>query len=287
MLNFPSSSLVNSPASIFLKGKFSVAVRVDPQDDLARLRRRYGDRLVNFEIQGKSVHDLHFLEKLAGSRVRMVAADDCLDWTDKVLQALSRLDLICRLRPDAKLIRKLNLLTSFNAIVQVDLSAPTSSTAILEQAVDFYLHNPLLAIPIEPFHFFLVMASRRDHKSDAWEIQGENPQRNFYVSDLGEICLAPRWNARGLNFGRMTDSWRQIKKSPLFQKLIAYRLELFRTQHPCIFCSDFDLCGGFLRALEDDFPCESWQQVFKIIKETVKKAQELQVNIDKLVGQHA
>lgn len=275
MLSFPKGAKVNEPAGTFLDGQCSVSVRIHTEDDVPRLKEMYGRRLSNFEIDGESLRNLEFVRALAGMRVRILLADSGLFETGETVDALFCTEPVFAVKPDANLIRNLNFLTSLNFRVHIESGAAVQAEDSLLHAVDFYLHNPLLTTPVEPFHSLLHTVSRGRGYS-MWDVEGENARTSFYVSDNGEVSLSKRWNIEGLNYGTLDDPWKKFVNSDLFRRLSAFRSELFRNKSSCVFCAHMDLCGGFLRAIDPDWPCELWQQVFLTLRGETQRAMQLQ-----------
>jgi len=275
MSSFPKHAKVKVPAGTFLDGQCSVSVRVRDEDDVRRLRGKYGTRLSNFEIDGDSVRNVEFVRALAGTRVRILLPDGDLFEAREIVDALLRTDPVFIVRPDANATRNVNFLTSLNFRVHVDPSSAVQAEDSLERAVDFYLHNPLLVTPVEPFHS-LLRSITRGRGYTMWDIEAENVKTNFYVSDGAEVSLSERWNTQSLNYGTLDDPWSEIVNSDLHRRLSAFKLELFRKKSPCVFCAHLGPCGGFLRALDPEWPCEPWQRVFLVLRDEAKKALELQ-----------
>ena len=282
MSNFPKGTKVNIPAGKRIGGECFVSVRINPEDDARTLARLYGTRLLNFEINSETLFNAEFMHTLAGTRVRVLTTDMDLSEYSKILDGLDRLDPVFVAEPDADLLRRINFLTSLNFRIHIDATKPALPADCLERALDFYLHNPLLTIPIEPFHTLLYTINQGRGYS-LWDIEAENVKSNFYVSRDWKISLSKRWNSKGLNYGGLDDSWDKLENSDLFKRLSSFRLELFQSKSPCIFCAHLNLCGGFLRAIDKSWPCEPWQQVFSILRKESQRSKRLQQKIEQIL----
>jgi hypothetical protein len=275
MTILPPHVKANVPATPLLPGTCPVAVRVSPADDVERLRKHYGERVTHWEIGEASLLDHDFMEGLAGQRARIaIGTCDALQ-SSAALRSLAVLDPVFRLSPTPHLVRALNVLTSVRLRAHIDASVRPEPTEVIEKAVDFYLHNPLLNIPIEPFHAILFSMTRR-RVWTLWDLEGEDARTNIYIGDGGEISLGKRWVDKALTYGTIDDSWDQLRASTLYSSLVAFRTDVFRRRSQCIFCAHFELCAGFLRAAEDDWPCEPWQRAFTMLGEAIQKAAQLQ-----------
>jgi hypothetical protein len=278
MFNFPRSAVVSIPASNALSGNCSVSVRIDTQGDIPRTKEFYGRRLSSFEIEAKSVNEIGLLQALKGERVRIMVADADIFERHEIIDALQALQPVFMLNVDGSLIRHINLLTSLNFRVHISASTPVQAEDTLLQAVDFYLHNPLLTIPIEPFHSLLHTVSRGKGYS-LWDTESENVKTNYYVTDNGKVSLSRRWTENDLYYGALEDPWDGLINLKLYQRLAKFQVELFISKSPCIFCEHFDLCRGFLRAVVPEWLCGTWKEVFKMLRDEARKAMELQEGI--------
>lgn len=271
---FPKNAIVNTPAEQRLEGDCSVSVRISTNDDPSSLQEFYGKRLFNFEIEAKSVADLDLINSLKGCRVRVNDASVGIFKSDDTIRPLRDAQPVFVVRLDDDILRNINFLTSLNAPVHIDISSLAASEKALMQVLDFYLHNPLLSIPIEPLHSMLRTINRK-RGITLWATEHENINNNFFVSDSGEITLSKRWNDNKLNYGTIEDSFDDIESSKLYQRLVSFKAELFRNSSPCIFCDHFGPCVGFLKAIEPEQPCESWKNVFKTLADESEKAKDL------------
>lgn len=278
-VRFPGNVLVDTPAGRDPSGDCPVSVRVGPGDDVAELRKRYGARLYNFELGADTPLSPGLLRALKGSRVRIRWSAGTPLESDEVLQGLAGMMPVFEISPDERLLRHVNFFTSLNYVVHVDASAPIQNEEALLKTVDFYLHNPLLAVPVEPFHDLLRTASR-GRGSDLWEIERENVCSNMFLVDSGEVTLSRRWYEKGLCYGSQDDSWEDIVGSELYATLSNFKVELFRRKNECVFCRHLDLCGGFFRAVDPRWPCGAWQRIFGILREEERRAKELQKQMD-------
>ena len=271
---FPDGTIVNLPASLGLDGSFGVIVRWEPGADADRLRKVYGPRLLGFEAESGRLGGPEALGALAGEPVLVRLGDRRHIEDGELLDAFRRLRLAFLVRPDEELFRTANFLTSLGYPVRIDLTAAVGSMEVLLRTLDFYLHNPVLSRPIEPFHSLLAAISSASMRT-LWEIEAEDPRLNFYVGSGGRISLSRRWSEGGRHFGTLDDPWLDIIGSDLYLALGSWKARIFKERSPCAFCAHFDICAGFLRAVDAVWPCESWQRAFDILREEVGKARGL------------
>jgi len=272
MIQFPHNAIVNIPAGALPDGECLVSVRLDAESkDIPNLKKIYDKRLLNFEIINGSYNDFSMPESLEGMRVRIHIAGSDLSGIGAHVNSLKSIQPLFVVSPDRDAVRKMNFLTAFNFPVRIDTSIPPETEDSLEKALDFYLHNPLLTVPVEPFHTLLQTLSR-SQGFNLWDIEMEKVNVNFFISKSGKITLSSRWDDKGLYYGGADDSWDEIINSEAFRTLSFFKKMLFQKQSPCIFCPHFNPCEGFLKAVDPDWPCDAWKKVFSTLRDEVKKA---------------
>ncbi|MCK5506466.1 MAG: hypothetical protein KAJ10_14990 [Thermodesulfovibrionia bacterium] len=274
MIKFPRQVLVNTPSEIILEGNNPVALRINGNSDFFHMKKIYGKRLFNIEIDADVSNNTALLQSLKGYRVRIHLANSDLSNIGDVINTLKQLHPVFVVNPDNNLTRNINFLTSCNFPVHLNTHIPTAGQDLLENALDFYLHNHLLSVPIEPFHTLLRTESM-GKGFNLWDIEGEKVSTNFFISENGKIALSSRWSKCDLNYGVLDDSWEDISGSKLYNNLSSFQKILFKNQNNCIYCPYLKPCGGFLRAIDPDWPCEDWKKVFAVLHDEVKKTKEL------------
>ena len=279
---FPKEALVNTPCETMLDGECPVSVRINTPDSVPRIRDFYGKRLFNLEIEGELINDINLIRAIESNRVRVKLGDiDILEVEGRLIEALQkvRAQPVFEINPDKNLLKNINFLTSLNILVHINMSYPVQDDKVLLQTVDFYLHNPMLRIPIEPLHSLLVTMSRGRGRR-LWNTELESVKTNFFVSDQGEVSLSKRWIENGMKYGTLDDSVNDFMKSELYNKLAMLRENMFRSKSPCAFCRHLDVCKGFLRAIDPEWPCDIWKKVFSILQSTVREGEDLLRKID-------
>jgi len=280
---FPKKALVNTPCEIMLEGECSVSVRVNTPDSVHRIRDYYGRRLFNLEIEGELIKDIHLLRSIESNRVRIIPGSiNLLELDGRLIETLQivKAQPVFEINPDRNLFRNINFLTGINFLAHIDMSKPVQDENSLLQVVDFYLHNPMLATPIEPIHSLLVTMNRERGRI-LWNTELESVKTNFYVSDQGEVSLSRRWLENGMKYGILDDSYQDFMSSDLFNKLATLKEEMFRSKSPCIFCAHLNICRGFLRVIDPDWPCDIWKKVFGILHDAVREGKDLLNKIDR------
>jgi hypothetical protein len=266
--------LVSVPSGIIPEGNSGLSVRLRSRDeDIPNLLDTYGERLFCFELVGDLLDCKPLIKALRGKRIRVYDSSELVEKAGANIKLLRDTNPVFILHPDADLLTKTNFLTANNFPVQVD-PAIVPEREILLQTLDFYFHNRLLNVPIEPFHSS-VISQRGGKLRSIWDISWENPINNFFVNDQGFLTLSRRWSVNGFYYGNLKDSWGAITRSEVYQRIISHKKLLFKAQHACVFCHHYVFCEGYFSAIEVDWTCDAWKAVFSKINSEVKKAKML------------
>ena len=270
----PESLRASIPPGILSDGENNVSVRINAGNaDVPAIKKDYAGRLFNFEIEDDIYTDTEIIDQLQGTRIRVNASGRIFD-IGKNVEAYKKTSPVFLVETDKDLLKKLNFLTGFGFQVHINMSEPPANKEILEKALEFYLHNPLLKTPIEPFHTILRTASTEAGYS-LWDTEYEKIDANLYIGNDGRVSLSARWYKNDQVYGNLEDSWGNLQSSDLYKRLSSFRKILFREKSACIFCDHMDLCGGFLRAVDKDWPCDAWIKTFDILRQEVKSARDL------------
>jgi hypothetical protein len=246
------------------------------------MRDFYGKRLFNLEIEGELIEDIDVIHAIEGNRVRFILGDvNILEVEGRLIETLQKVNAqaVFEISPDKNLLRNIKFLTGLGILVHIDVSKPVQDEKTLLQAVDFYLHNPMLGTPIEPIHNLFVTMTRRRGRG-LWSTELESVKTNFYVSDKGEVSLSRRWIENGMKYGTLNDSVKDFMISGLYIKLATLKEEMFRSTSPCVFCKHFNVCKGFFRAIDPEWSCDIWKEAFSILQGAVREGEDILRKID-------
>ncbi|MBI5417200.1 hypothetical protein HZA55_04555 [Candidatus Poribacteria bacterium] len=280
MIQFPDNAIVNIHSGVFLKGKFFVSIRIGENvNNISMLKKTYAKRIFNFDINSNLCDNAELLHAMEGFRVRIYSSSNDLSAIGKNVNIFKRLYPIFVINPDNNSMKKINFLTAFKFPVYINTSVQPETNDILDRILDYYLHNPLLTVPIDPFHSLLKMASvKKNTEFNLWDIEMEKININFYLSDSGKITLSSRWDKNGLYYCELKDSFKDIVSSELFNNLLSYKKMLFQKKSSCAFCQHFNLCGGFLKAACPNLSCENWRKIFSALNDEIKNAMSILKN---------
>jgi hypothetical protein len=275
----PRHLKINMPGSLLIEGENAVAVRINESaNDIQEYREYYASRLFNFEFEDDLYLQPDIMQQVKGKRIKINPSARVFE-IGKDVKLYKNAITVFFANADEDLIKVINYLTAFGFQVHIDTTAALKDSSILEKAVEFYLHNPLLKTPIEPFHT-LVKTLGSGGGFTLWDTEYEKLSGDVYLSDLGEVSLSKRWLESGQSYGNLDDSWEKLSNSSLFIALKEFRQELFRRKSPCIFCSHLDICAGYLKAVDGNWHCEPWINAFDILKNEVKRAKALMQNMN-------
>lgn len=274
MSDIPEKIKANIPPSVLLDAVNNVAVRVNSEQcDINMIKKNYSGRLFNVEIDDDIFLDIDVIKKLRGVRLRIKSSP-------RIFEIGRNIDLYKEAIPvfvadaDEDLIKKLNFLTGLGFQVHINTDVPPDSEDILIQALEFYLHNPLLRTPIDPFHSILKTMSSGGGYS-LWDTEYEKIGADVYITDNKEVALSERWSQRGLVYGNLDSSWAELSSSKIYRSIISYNKDLFMEKSDCVFCSHMDICGGFLKAADREWPCGPWIKAFDFMRQEISRAKDL------------
>lgn len=278
-LHIPDNIKASVPANLLLEGNNAVTVRINAADhDIEQCKAYYAGRLFNFEFEDDLFLEPGIMQQLTGMRIKIGASDKIFEIGKNLKLYKNAISVFAALAyPD--LVKKINYLTAFGFQVHIDTTTLPAADSVLENALEFYLHNPLLKTPIEPFHSLLKNLGRGSGYN-LWDTEYEKVSSHIYIDGSNNISLSRRWLDQGQAYGKVNDGWEKLSASPLFSKLKHFNEELFRQKSPCIFCKHMDICRGFLKAANKEWPCEPWIHAFDILRNEVSRAQDLIRNMD-------
>jgi hypothetical protein len=274
MLTFPDDARINIPAGMKLRGNCAVAVRIANGESISGMKRWYGERIHHYRVSSLSALEGRVLEELRGERVWLKVSADDLPIVAELAGLLRRTNAVIGIEPTRDLVKKINFLAGFDLPVSIDVRADVEDGAALERAVDYYLHNPLLKVPIEPFHSLLGALGFGSRLFLA-DFGAEQIGRDFYIGEDQSISLSEWWLGAGYSFGSLHHTWVQITESAAFRRIDGLKKDLFLSGSDCAFCPDFSFCGGFFRTADGEYLCEPWKAGFARLREEFQRSREL------------
>ena len=122
----------------------------------------------------------------------------------------------------------------------------------LESALDLYLYNTEVQVPIEFFHSLLVAFCRNHLEDSLWLIQREDPAQDRYVLDNGSIVISPRLPIE------ISDASGDF--------LDDYRFDVMAKQGECSVCRYFSQCVGYFKFPDETYSCKGMKNLFAKLK---------------------
>jgi len=270
---YPEGTLVNAPHFAIPEGRSAVIVRATPgAPDRPGLAAALRGRPFRWELAVDSVGLEQWLD--LGEETRTDVRGFDFGWVDENLDSLRRVRAAFLVTPGPDVVRMLNFLTSLGFRVRFEISRSPTEQGHYQRALEYYLHNPVLQVPVEPFHSLLVAMCGRTNQT-LWDIQRERPGADFFVDDEGSVSLAPRWLTAGKTYGTLNDPWRVLATSPVYTDLLLVEERMHRETSECTSCRHVDRCLGFLRAVDPSWPCEPWQDILDRLDHQVRAAGRL------------
>jgi len=150
---------------------------------------------------------------------------------------------------------------SLKLLIKLEIGQPDPSLIEeIHRVLDFYVHNPLVALPIEYFHS-TFLAMHQSEESLIWDIQEENPAFFRYVTEDGKETIA-----------RCTGSSRTISNldsfvADLLSTLLAQRDE-------CYGCEYFRNCGGYFKWPSRAYRCDGVKTLFSALGAAAREIRE-------------
>jgi hypothetical protein len=142
----------------------------------------------------------------------------------------------------------------------------------LESALDLYLYNAEVQVPIEFFHSLLVAFCRNHLDDSLWLIQREDPTRDRYVLDNGSIVISPRLPIEiSVVSGDFLDD---------------YRFDVMSQQGECSICRYFTQCVGYFKFPDEAYSCRGMQHIFAKLKGAANEIKAFQAENPQEAHEH-
>jgi hypothetical protein len=150
-------------------------------------------------------------------------------------------------------LKAVRLAASLRLPVRVLPGQPTLDVlAELKEALDFYLHGPMVDVPVEFFHSLLATMCGAD-KGSLWMILEEDPRAFLHYDAEGRPKL-PRF-----------EGFRSVETSP--DAFVEYQLKsLVEQGAECATCPWRQVCKGYFKWPDPAYSCGGVKQLFSIIE---------------------
>jgi hypothetical protein len=153
-----------------------------------------------------------------------------------------------------ELFKAVKVASALGFMVKLEVGQPDPATIEAMQSVlDFYLHHPSVAQPVEFFHTALLSFYNRA-PATLWEIQEEDPACVRYITDDGRETMARH------PVGERVSGDLGVFVAHLQQELLAERSE-------CSACEFFAHCGGYFKWPRKDYDCDGVKTVFRTLQD--------------------
>jgi len=152
--------------------------------------------------------------------------------------------------------------TSLKLFVKLEIGQPDPSLIDeIHRVLNFYIHNPSVALPIEYFHS-TFLAMYHSEQSSLWDVQEENPATIRYVTEDGREHIARLGSAR--------------VEGDLDTFVADLQSEMLSEKAECCDCRYFRHCGSYFKWPRKTYRCTGVKSLFCTLDEA---AQEMQGEI--------
>ncbi len=136
------------------------------------------------------------------------------------------------------------------------------------ELLEYYLFEPDLAVPIEPFHSLLRAELGEDRS--LWNIWFGHPADHFFIDEQGNVSLCAAWCKRPeRRYGRAKDGPGGWRASLAHKELVA-TLKRDGLAKACRDCPARRRCHGVVQSVTGKDSCGDWPEIFVRIELAAK-----------------
>jgi len=276
MIVFPGNTRITTTPSFPVAGSSKVCVYdVNDQATLDQQCQFYKERLCGIELDAEKLERIKSLANIRISTLRIcVSSLDDLHYIDRLIQDIKGKNTAVILKTGKDILRVVNYLTGFRIKILISPVENEIFIPVLDELIDFYMHQTTVRSPIEPFHSILQTMINLT-RITLWDILQEKPGFDFYITGEGKITLSKRWAENGRYFGSTNQSWDTLRTDKLFQKIQNPNKLFFAEQSECVFCPHFTQCGGYFKIFNADADCKPWKKVFATLQEEIQNVRRI------------
>ena len=150
---------------------------------------------------------------------------------------------------------------SLKLFVKLEIGQPDPSLIEeMHRVLNFYVHHPLVALPIEYFHSTFI-AMHQSAQSSLWDVQEENPAAFRYVTEDGKETI-----------GRRAGSGRTISNLETF--VAELQRSVLNERDECYECGYFKNCGGYFKWPSRGYRCDGVKTLFSTLGAAAQEMRE-------------
>jgi len=275
MVVFPENTHVSIKPGFIEDQQCRVTLRLfDAVPAVNDLLSLYRNRIIEIETDCETLSKNNDYSFFADHNVRIRVTEHDVPFIQRTIKQLKTRRIIFDVKPEKNIKRLINLLCELKIPFHLDAGAVVEDNDVLAGVIDYFLYSSLLSSPIAPFDV-LIQNEIQGRGFTLWHTECEKVGRHFYVSDEGLIYLSERYTGGNTVLGSVNDTWESIIDSDRYGKLKDFKNSLFRNDAECVYCPYYNMCEGFVKAVDNDRSCEAWKQAFLKIKNEVKKVKSL------------
>ncbi len=142
---------------------------------------------------------------------------------------------------------------ALNFAVRLEPSQPSPDVmGELFDVLDFFIHHPSVAQPVEFFHSALL-SFYNPQAAMLWAIQEEDPLIVRYISDDGVEMISPRFAG--------------VANGEIASFVAEFQRRLLTEGSECRECEFWGICGGYFKWPQREFACNGVKTIFHILRE--------------------
>ena len=150
---------------------------------------------------------------------------------------------------------------SLKLLIKLEVLQPDPSLIEeIHRALNFYIHNPAVALPIEYFHS-TFLAIYHNEPTSLWDVQEENPADIRYVTEDGKETVARRLGSTKIT-GNLDNFIGNLQG------------ELFAEREECYECKFFKNCGSYFKWPNKNYRCDGVKTLFYAIDEAAREMKD-------------
>jgi hypothetical protein len=150
---------------------------------------------------------------------------------------------------------------SLKLFIKLEIGQPDPSLIEeIHRVLNFYVHNPLVTLPIEYFHS-TFLAMHQSEQSSIWDVQDENPAAFRYVTEDGKETIV-----------RRTGNGRTIGNLDTF--VVDLQSTLLAERDECYNCQYFRNCGGYFKWPNRAYRCDGVKALFSALGAAAQEMRE-------------
>ncbi len=263
-----STYIINQPGFIDNQMIKRVVIHGDNAETINAMLHTYGGRVTHVHVSG-GVEEALKVEtpKDVVLKVFCQSREDIIRYSRELKTARW---FVCPLFP-VEGVEDISFIASMDIAVDLLYRVDEMDEEILLNIVDYYLHQPGLEVPVEPFHT-LFMAMLRKKAVHLWNLHMVFPGRFFY-GNVDGIAGEPGELEAGEYLFNIDFQIGEFIRTGRESSVKRYLDGLSGEQPGCIGCEHFHHCFGWGKYKKNS--CETWRAILDTLQKGVRELDSL------------